>query len=511
MTGSPTTNPRPRWWPAGLIVVLAGARLGWLWTGNADQLQDRVVPSLLTAVFAAGALLLWLLFLSRLPWKTRGKTLLGVFGAVALFVLLFRFEGFSGDLLPIFSWRLAPSEPLAEARGTAETTTSADDFPQFLGPQRNATIPETRLDRDWQAKPPKELWRRPVGNAWSAFAVVGNAAVTQERRGAEEAVARYDLKSGEVVWVTSYPGHFESPVGGNGPRATPTLADGRVFAYGSTGVLTSLDLRDGSIVWQRQTAEETAAEAPDWGFAGSPLVHGNVVIVAPGGADGNSLVAYDRDTGEPRWSVGDDPASYSSPLFTELAGIPQIVSRNHTSITGHDPTDGRVLWRYPWPGEQPNVAQPLVLGNDRLLISSGYGIGATLLRLRAEGGDLTAEEVWASTRLKAKFTNLVQLGGRIYGLDDGVLVCIDPETGERCWKKGRYGHGQPLLVGDLLLLVAEDGDVVLIEPNPEGLRELARFTALDGKSWNTPALAGRYLLVRNADEAACYELPLMPG
>lgn len=505
-----TQRTKMRWWPAAAILALAAARLAWLWLGEADQLQDRVVPSMLTVLLALGALLLWLLFLSRLPWKTRGKTFLGILVLSALGLLLFRFEGFSGDLLPIFRWRLADAGPLADARGTAEapTVTSVDDFPQFLGPGRDATLTHLRLARDWEARPPQELWRRPVGNAWSAFAVVGNAAVTQERRGEEEAVARYDLETGEPVWVTSYPGRFESAVGGNGPRATPTIAGGRVYTYGSTGVLTSLDLADGSILWQRQTVEDSGATPPEWGFAGSPLVHGDVVIVAPGGPNGKSLMAYALATGEPAWSAGDDPASYSSPFVTELAGVPQIVSRNHTSITGHDPDDGRVLWHFPWPGGQPNVAQPLVVGNDRLVISSGYGIGATMLRLRRVDDGWATEEVWSSTRLKAKFTNLVQVDGKIYGLDDGVMVCIDPATGQRCWKGGRYGHGQPLRVGDLLLLVAEDGDVVLIEPNPEELRELASFSALDGKSWNTPALSGRYLLVRNADEAACYELPL---
>ena len=510
LKASPDGHPTPRWWPALLILALALLRGGITWFRPADQLQDKVVPTLALVGLTLVALLLWLLLFSRLRWATRGRWLLGLVALAGLAATLLRVEGFSGDLIPDIRWRWSGSGDLAQASGSAEVAAVAPtDFPQFLGPGRNAFIDSVTLSRDWPNDPPRELWRRKVGDAWSAFAVVGSAAVTQEKRGEEEVVVRYDLATGEPVWTTPYPGFFEAMIGGSGPRATPTLDNGRVYAYGSTGVLVALDLRDGTLLWQRDTQTESGATPPEWAYAGSPLVLDDLVIVAPGGPDGQSVVAYDRTTGEPRWSGGDDAASYASPMVATLLGERQVVVRNLASVTGHDATDGRVLWSVPWPGGNPNVAQPMVIGDDRLLVSSGYGIGSTMYRLShdAEGG-WSAEEVWKNLRLKAKFANPVQHGGKIYGLDDGVMVCLDPETGERCWKNGRYGHGQILLVGDLLLVQSEKGELVLVEPNPDALLELGRIPVLEGKSWNTLALAGRHLLVRNANEAACYALPL---
>jgi outer membrane protein assembly factor BamB len=340
---------------------------------------------------------------------------------------------------------------------------------------------------------------------------VGNAAVTQEQRGEQEAVTRYDLKTGEPVWVTETTDvRFESPIAGIGPRATPTIHGGNVYTLGTRGMLSCLDLGDGRILWQRDTLAEANATPPEWQVSSSPLIVDQTVVVSPGGSNGKSLMAYDLTTGTPAWASGDDPASYASPLLANLAGTRQIVVRNQNSITGHDPTSGTVLWREPWPGNHPNVAQPLALGGDRLLVSSGYGIGSKVFRITSdEEGSFAVEKLWESLRLKAKFTNVVLHKGRVYGLDDGVMVCLDPETGERCWKRGRYGHGQLILVGDLLLLIAEDGDLLLIEANPKELREVAKIPqALDGKSWNNPALSGPYLLLRNAKTAVCYELPL---
>jgi outer membrane protein assembly factor BamB len=208
-----------------------------------------------------------------------------------------------------------------------------------------------------------------------------------------------------------------------------------------------------------------------------------------------------------------------------LAGRRQIVVFNRASVAGHDPGDGSVLWTHPWPPDWPNVAPPVVTGSDRVMFSTGYGVGSKLLRLEEAGdGGLRAKLQWETPRLKSKFANLVLHEGFVYGLDDGVLVCLDPETGQRRWKGGRYGHGNLLLVvagpasgvagaasgamGPALLLVqTERGEMVMIDPVPDEHRELGRFMALAGKAWNPFALAGPYLLVRNDAEAALWELP----
>jgi outer membrane protein assembly factor BamB len=390
-------------------------------------------------------------------------------------------------------------------------------FPQFLGPHRDAIVPAAMLPdgglaRDWQAQPPREVWRRAVGAGWSGFAISGATAVTQEQRGDREAVVAYELDTGRELWSDESPARYEAVIAGLGPRATPTIDAGRVFAQGATGLLTALDLASGRRLWQRDVLADHGAENLPWGTANSPLVHEGQVIVSAGGSGGtgtggHSLAAYDAATGDPLWSGGDDPAGYSSPRMAELAGRRQIVIFNARSVTGHDPADGAVLWRFPWPGETPTVAMPVQLDDHSLLLSSGYGIGAKRIEIVDDGGSLRAELVWESPRLKAKFANFLLYRGFVYGLDDGVLVCLDPATGERRWKRGRYGHGQLLLAGDLLLVTGEQGDLVLIDPNPDQLTELAVYPALTGKSWNPAALAGQYFLWRNDREAVLLELP----
>ncbi|HEX4955140.1 MAG TPA: PQQ-binding-like beta-propeller repeat protein [Thermoanaerobaculia bacterium] len=399
--------------------------------------------------------------------------------------------------------------PVPEVAGTSRTLAGAADWPGFLGPRRDGSAPDVRLARDWQARPPRQVWRIPVGAGWAGFAVVGGRAFTIEQHGEEEVATAYDLATGVRLWSHADRARYETTIGGLGPRSTPTVAEGRLFVMGATGRLRALDAASGRLLWLRDTLADNGAENPEWGKSVSPLVVDGRVVVGAGGPAGRSVVAYDAGTGEPAWAGGDDGPSFSSPIVATLAGVRQVVSFNANSLTGHSLDDGRVLWRYPWSAQQPNVSVPLVLPEDRLFASSGYGVGAKVLQIATgENGTQTANLVWESPRLKAKFTNVVQHGGRLYGLDDGTLVCLDPATGERCWKAGRYGHGQVILVGDLLLVATEEGELVLVEPVPEELRVLDTWRLFDGKTWNPPTLAGRYLLARTDREAVLLELPV---
>jgi outer membrane protein assembly factor BamB len=269
-------------------------------------------------------------------------------------------------------------------------------------------------------------------------------------------------------------------------------------------------------LWQHDVVAEHGSSVPEHGKTSSPLLLGDVddglVVVSAGGRDGHSLAAYRQADGAPAWHGGDDRSGYASPVLHQLDGALQIVSFNAASVTGHALDDGSVLWRFPWNGDWPNVAPPLQIGPTSLLVSTGYGIGASRLEVARAGGAWQVTEAWHSPRMKAKFTNLVFHQGSVYGLDEGVLVCLDPISGERRWRAGRYGHGNLLLVDDLLLVQTEKGDVVLIEPSPEELIELGRFSALSGKAWNHFALAKprdrALLIVRNDREMALWELPL---
>jgi outer membrane protein assembly factor BamB len=321
-------------------------------------------------------------------------------------------------------------------------------------------------------------------------------------------VVCYRATSGDEVWAHADKVDFTSSLGGPGPRATPTVSDGRVFAVGATGILNCLDALTGRRIWSVDMLRDNAAQNISHGVCGSPLVLDDRVLVSPTGDGGPSLVAYDVSTGRRVWAAGTDRASYSSPMVAELCGVRQILLFNAAGLTGHDAADGRPLWHFAWTnGVATNCSQPVVHagGPNRILVSTGYGTGCALVRVDRSADDTwSVEPLWSNNRLKTKFCTAVVLGDHAYGLDDGVLACRDLTTGAKGWKAGRYGHGQILLVGELLLVLSETGDIVLVRPDPSRLIELGRIHALDGKTWNNPALAGPYLIVRNAHEAACY-------
>jgi len=538
-----------------LVLLLGTLWIAKTWLVGDEIRQMRVIATMVTLILVLVALLLWLAFFSRLPWRRRLAGVALALGVLALVPAFFRIRGVTGDLRPVLEPRwgrpaalpepappspppeapsveAAGSAPAASDKGAAAAPAAASSpkpvesgavsspaaaakvvpdlptFPQFLGPTRDATLPGPRLARDWAKHPPQRLWRQPLGQAWSGFAILGEIAVTQEQRGAEERVVAYELRTGRPLWSHADPARYDTVIAGVGPRATPATFGSRVYTMGATGILNALDLASGKRLWSRDVVKETGASLPDWGRSCSPLVVDGRVVVIAGGSNGRRLVAYDAAIGDPAWAAGDGGASYSSPTLVTLAGRRQLVVLNAASLSGHDPATGAVLWEHPFPREQPNVAMPLLLDPDLLLVSAGYGVGSKAYRVSEAGGVLRASLEWESLRLKSKFANLVVHEGFVYGLDDGVLTCLDPARGERRWKSGRHGHGQLLLVAGLLLVQTEEGELVLTEPSPDAYRELARFPVLDGKTWNPPALAGSLLVVRNDREAAAYELPV---
>jgi outer membrane protein assembly factor BamB len=384
----------------------------------------------------------------------------------------------------------------------AAPTAAALDWPGFRGPGRDGTVPGVRIATDWSTAPPTEQWRRPVGPGWSSFAVLGNLFYTQEQRGDEEIVAAHDIATGQPVWRHRDAARFYEAQGGAGPRGTPAVHDGRVYALGATGILNALDAADGALVWSRDATADTGAEIPYWGISSSPLVVDDTLIVAASG----TLAGYDFATGEVRWTGKARGVGYSSPHLTTIDGVMQVLQPSSTGLTSVAPADGTLLWEHAWEGFP--MVQPARTTDGDLLFTAGVEQGMRRLAVALGSGGWTVEERWTTQRLKPYFNDFVVHERHAYGFDKAILSCIDLETGERTWKGGRYGYGQMVLLPDqdLLLVLSERGQLALVQASPEGFHEVAQMDALDGKTWNHPVLVGNLLLVRNDREMAAFRL-----
>jgi outer membrane protein assembly factor BamB len=382
------------------------------------------------------------------------------------------------------------------------------EWPGFRGPLRDGVVRGVRINTDWTTAPPVELWRRPIGPGWSSFSVQSDLIYTQEQRGDDEIVSCYRLSTGEPVWGHRDAVRFWESNGGAGPRATPTIHEGRIYAFGATGILNALDARTGARLWSRQVATDTKRQLPIWGFASSPLVMDDLVIVATAG----TLAAYDRVTGDHRWTGPSYGGSYSSPHRVVFDGVEQVVLLGGPGAISVAPADGTVLWTHAW--EPGPIVQPALTADGDILINAiatTGGIGVRRLAVTRPGGVWTLEERWTSTGLKPYFNDLVVHKGHAYGFDGSILSAIDLTDGTRKWKGGRYGNGQLILLAeqDLLLVISEEGLLALVSATPDKFTELATFPALDGKTWNHPVVVGDTLLVRNGAEMVAFRLPVM--
>ncbi|HYL05475.1 MAG TPA: PQQ-binding-like beta-propeller repeat protein, partial [Thermoanaerobaculia bacterium] len=398
----------------------------------------------------------------------------------------------------------AGDESLAAVSAPAAAAKAAE-WPGFRGPGRDGIARGARIATNWSQSPPVQLWRRPIGPGWSSCAVRGDLFYTQEQRGPDEVVSCYQVATGQPVWRHRYAVRFWESNGGAGPRATPTLSDGRVYTFGATGILNALDAGNGAVAWSRNVASETATKVPMWGFASSPLVVDDVVIVAAAG----KLVAYDRATGDPRWSGPAHAISYSSPQRATIAGVAQVLLLSADGATSVAPANGALLWEHKWPGF--TIVQPaLTAGGDVLISTAGAtgGLGIRCLRAAHGPGGWTVQERWTSDGLCPYFNDFVVHQGHAFGFDGSTLACIDLEGGKRKWEGGSYGGGQLVLLPDqdLLLVVSEEGELALVKATPDRFTEIARFPAIKGKTWNHPVLVGDVLLVRNGQEMAAFRL-----
>jgi outer membrane protein assembly factor BamB len=516
----------------------------WWWLNGRIRLADRLVGFAVAVAGGAGAALLsptkvgmvaWLLLsvpawvawllVARAAAPVRRLGLVVVLGLSWGAFLLIRMDGLSGDGETVLRWRWAPiaeqlylaerardqgGDPAAPPASPVENVSEASsgDWPGFRGPGRDGVVRGVSIATDWNAAPPRQVWRRRVGPAWSSLAVVGGRLFTQEQRGEHEAVVCLDATTGREIWSHEDAVRFWDAQAGAGPRATPTFAHGRLFALGATGVLNCLDAASGKQKWSRDIAADSGAKAPMWGFASSPLVVGKVVIVFAGGDGDRGLLAYRVDSGEPAWTAAAGKSSYSSPQLVSLAGEDQVLFFGDRGLVAVAPDTGTLLWEFGAPGKgMPRSVQPRQIDHSHVLLGSEADFGMALIGIDGKGPKRLPQQRWASRQMKPSFNDFVVLAGGVYGFDNNIFCCLDAKTGALRWKKGRYGHGQVLLLADqrLLLVVSERGQAILVRPG-ERPEELGRFQAVNGKTWNHPVVAHGRLYVRNAEEMACYDL-----
>ncbi len=530
---SPTTDPQstpspaPRKFsirPALIIVAITASVQAALWWWLSGDSSKQVLSSWVMFPLTALLLVLWWLFFSALRWKTRltGIALLAV--VVGAFFAAFRFKGFTGDFIPQYEarWSATPEERLAQflsdqksggvhgetAAQTIEITKA--DWPQFGGPQRDGIARGERVRSDWSKNPPKQLWKHPVGLGWSSFSIVDRFAFTQEQRGEEEVVVCYNSDTGEQIWAHSDTTRFVSAMGGDGPRATPTLHDGRLYALGATGILNCLEPSTGKKIWSRNILEDAKVGNAGYGMCASPLVFDDLIVVCPGGKKNSAVAAYNRVSGEPVWAAGSHDAGYASPILAEIGGARHILVYDADGLGGYDPKDGHEMWHFEWVNDtRNNIVQPIVREDGTIFISSGYSKGSALLELNRAEENWTVKSRWETpNQFKLKFNGGVYRDGYVYGLDEGILSCYDAAQGKRMWRKGRYRYGQVILLNDLLLVTTDTGEVVLVEISPESANEIARFQAIEGKTWNHPVVNRGRLYIRSEQEAACYDIAL---
>lgn len=528
---------------SALLIVLAFTFHGSIEDATGHGIDVVMVGSVFFSIGVLALWVLWVLLLSRWKWSWRIITASLLIAVPISFMKVFRpVNGGDATIVgfePIWNERpeVAPVTVEPSAAAVDLATETPDDFPQFLGPAGNGTVPDgPQIDANAFGDS-KILWKQPIGRGWSGFSARNGFAVTMEQREDKECVTCYRIEDGELLWTWQHTVRHQDQMnlGRVGPRATPTIHEGRVYAVGAVGAFACLDGATGEPVWLKDLndllglslASETDSDGMTinfeensrlaWGRSGSPLIVDDLVII-PGGGPQNgpihTLLAFHKTSGELLWKAGEEMIAYGSPSLAEVAGRRQILMTAETQAMGFDAETGEVLWTHSRPGETnggANTSQVTVVSDSQVLTSKGYPDGGgELISLTNSDGKISTERVWRNDRvLKTKLMSPVVLEGHAYSLSNGFMECTRLSDGERIWKRrGRFGHGQLLLLKDLILLHSEFGNLFLIRPTPDGYEELGSLPTIDGVCWNTICLYGNRLLVRSELEAACIELPV---
>lgn len=514
---------RARWWER-LLGVIGIVLITAVVLGLSDASFRGPPFMVMTIPLTVGGFALGAIAFGRTLSKQRVWHSLAVAAALGSVCALLKTDGAWGNFKFGLSWRwqetaedhfLATRSETQPARQQLMDDAEAAAFfqpewPHLRGPNFDGATHGLRFSDDWKANPPQELWRTAVGPAWSSFAVAGRYLVTQEQRGQSESVVCYDADTGEEVWAHAEPGRFFDSLGGLGPRATPTIDGGFVYALQADGKLLKLEPKSGETVWQKNLCEVAKIKPPMWGFSSSPCVSQGAVIVYAGneGESEGRIFAFKSDDGEIAWSAAAGKMSYASVQTIELLGKTYLALLSELGLHLYQPDSGEVVLNYAWQHSGYRALQPQVVAGDKIIIPTGPGSGTRLVQASLKEDALQLEEMWTSLDMKPDFNDKLVHKDFIYGFDNNIFACISLADGKRRWKGGRYEKGQAILLADsgLIIVVSERGELALLRASPEKLQELAKIPAIKGKTWNHPVVVRNRLYVRNAAEAVCYQL-----
>ena len=421
--------------------------------------------------------------------------------------------------VPVESAKAAEMPKTVELVSTANSNDGMADWAQFRGLHNgNApALPQADASKLTLTK----RWLAPTDSGFSSFAVAGSQALTLVTRGGKETVVAADVNTGKELWAKSltdakYDGGGDAGSrdnrGGDGARSTPTINDGKVYVIDATVVLWCFDAKDGKELWKYDVLTETKGENIHWQNAASPVIDGDLVLLA-GGGKGKALMGLDKKTGAVKWQAEDDAMTHATPILTEILSTHQCIFFTQTGLVAVTPQDGKVLWRAPFKYSTSTAASPVV-SDDIVYCSAGYKVGAGAFKITKDGTAFKATEIWRKegNDLANHWSTPVVKDGCLYGMfsfkqyAEGPLACVDIKTGDVKWEQAGYGPGQVILSGDTLVALTDKGEVVFVKAEPSAYKELKREALVSGKVWSYPVLAGRFLFARSTKEGGCWEL-----
>ncbi len=391
----------------------------------------------------------------------------------------------------------------------AETdSTASDSWAQWRGIQRDGISRENGLLQKWPAAGPSIVWRKALGEGYSAISIAAGKAYTMFDAGADEFAVCLNAASGEEIWRFRTDKKFRNSWG-NGPRATPQIENGIVYLASAHGKLYALNANNGQQIWMVDIPAEFNGEVPDLGYSNTPLIYGDLLLVTGCGGSNESILALEKKTAKLRWAAQSDHPGYSSPVLMPVDGIEQAIFFTGSKISGISPKNGQVLWEYTWRTDSyENVATPVILPGNRVFFSSPHPVekGSAVLEIVRDGEAFFARAVWRNNNMKNHFSSTIYHKGFLYGTDRSILRCINAETGEVRWSQRGFGEGTLMMADNKLVVLGTRGKLALVDASPEAYREISSMQLLSGKCYTAPSLSNGKLYLRNQKEIIALDL-----